>query len=385
MDFPSFADTEGNVKYGVACHSYLSGQADGEACASVLRPIGHIAYFTMPRFFTNNEVDYNYALFAQNLLCFSVAIFALRGIVESAPYLNSAQRGIANFVVLGLAILLFSGHVPVALSDLPSVSFALCATWTASRIASRKPETFFGELRLVFFGSVLSAAAGTMKQSYFVYGGIAIITALLISGALRRHNFGRLALIGCVGLLGASLILVQFWYSARSGGPFWFYDMAKVAEGYGGSWVYPHTQLVAYTLPAPGAYMLNAGDTPVWEWWLYKWFISAFGNEISVYHGFPPHSEMVLTSASVLTPRNIAALLLVTASLGVGVWRSSVTLLLAIVYIVSTIFMLQQFHIELRFYLFQKAVLYTLWAILTVDLLGVVARQSAGRRGRHSQ
>src|SRR5262245_20481312 len=70
MDFPSFGDAAGYSQAGAACAAALTGGAGGAfaACYDPIRPLGIVAWSTVPYLLARDPVNVAYVSLALNIL-----------------------------------------------------------------------------------------------------------------------------------------------------------------------------------------------------------------------------------------------------------------------------------------------------------------------------
>ena len=90
MDFPSFGDATFYSAAGQACASALRGGGGSvfAACYDPMRPLGVVAWNTLPHLVARDPVDAAYAALALNVLLLAAVYATLRGVLALDPALR---------------------------------------------------------------------------------------------------------------------------------------------------------------------------------------------------------------------------------------------------------------------------------------------------------
>ena len=282
MNFPSFGDAATYDRLGAKCAAALTG---GEGlpfteCYDPLRPLGIIAYYTLPHLFSADPVVRVYMALAGNLIFFALIHRSLTGLL-CGDRAGTALRALESaFFVILLAN--FLPHLPVTLSDLPSLAvFMLAAGQWRRDEGHARPA---GSRRWVYFGmGLLVAVATLLKQNYIVAGTVLALGAVLFEKtSKRRHKVCYLLFFA----LGASPVLAQFASVYLHSGEFWLYETEVVRRFFSHVGDRPNVEAFFHSLPKQGAFMIKvAGEIDSVSFVTLKLYRGLFFLEWAVYKG----------------------------------------------------------------------------------------------------
>jgi hypothetical protein len=260
MNFPSFGDAATYSQVGAACAAALtSGGGDAfRACYDPLRPLGIVAWSTVPHLVARDPVDVAYVTLALNVLLLCAAYLAVMRVLrrdpapaaEPVPFSRPVLAG-AVFVAVLLNVI---AHLPVTLSDLPSLAVFLLAVAVAAGIlfdASPRPP-----LRRYLACGLLVALAALIRQHYLAFGIFLLVVTLVLD---RRRPGGARGRAACAVafLAGLAPILLQVLNVYAHSGELWFYETARVAGTFGR----PHKERIVealfFSIPHEGGFMVK--------------------------------------------------------------------------------------------------------------------------------
>ena len=140
MDFPSFGDATFYSAAGKACAAALASEAGSvfADCYDPMRPLGVVAWNTVPHLVARDPVDAAYATLALNVLLLVAVYLTLLRVLVLDPALRPGSGPLSaralSAAVFVPALLILVPHLPVTLSDLPSLAAFLPAVAVAARI-----------------------------------------------------------------------------------------------------------------------------------------------------------------------------------------------------------------------------------------------------------
>jgi len=373
MNFPSFADAPGYIQLGEACASALTSAAGNvfDSCYCSFRPIGIIFLYAIPSLMTDDPVQRVYISLFLNLLLFAATFFALRRLFFLDPGLkaiwgNLPPSLLGVIVFLPLLLNLIS-HLPVTLSDLPSLAFfMLAASQGTSILFEDQPRARLW--RYLSTGFLVSVSV-LLKQSYIVYGFFLILSVLLLDRGQSNTSWTRIK--NCsVFLLGMSPVLIQLINVYLHCGAFWLYEPGSLrALDY--TRMRPNVETIYFSIPTPGAITVKvAGDIDYLSFIVLKLFKAMFGFEWSVYGGPSSsiHPFWALSYLNYVKSYGFVSLYAVFTFWNVLKAPRSLKLLNLTALLIA-LFNSFFFHTELRFYLFPRIIFYVtvfFWLILAV-------------------
>ena len=378
MNFPSFADALGYIQLGEACASAFTSASGTvfDNCYCSFRPIGIIFLYAIPPMITDDLVQRVYITLFLNLLLFTATFFALRRLLFSDPRLRSEWENLPPtllraIIFLPLLLNLIS-HLPVTLSDMPSLAFFMLATSEGSRILFEDNPR--ARLRRHFSAGFLVSISFLLKQTYIVYGFFLILSVLLIDRGRSVTYWTRIKNCSAF-LLGMSPVLIQFINVYLHSGAFWLYEPGSLrALDY--TRMRPNIETIYFSIPAPGAIMVKAaGDIDYLSFIVLKLFRALFGFEWSVYGGDAASIRPFWTLSHLNYLKVYGFVSLYAVFFFWNILKAPRSLkLLNLTALLIALFNSFFFHTELRFYLFPRIVFYItvlFWLILIMKKIGM--------------
>lgn len=377
MNFPFFGDADFFLAAGAACAKALAnGQAFAD-CYNGLRPIGSYAYFTLPNLLAGDAVAASYVLVGMNVLMFILLCSALKRLFQSAP--DGAQnlpRAWTASVTTVAALVLCTAFIPVALSDMPALSFFMLGL--AALFA--RPAT----VKSAFLAGLFLALAGLVKQNYYVFSAMAF--GVYVALNVRTFDRGSWRLLVAFSL-GYSVSLLQVGWVYLHTGRFYLYD-PSAGNVFDAARKFPNVELVAFSLPSHSAYM-SAVDRPLTalSHFCIKLLYGFFAYRPAVYLGISPgDSPAIIRVDRLLLLKaylSVAALVLglVWGAIKTrGTWRAMLLLTLF-----STLFTTWYIHVENRYFVLPKLLLFSMAGLALAWVGGklpalYLSAATAGRR-----
>lgn len=260
MNFPSFGDAAAYNQVGAACATALtSPQGDVfTACYHPLRPLGIVAWSTLPHLMSPDPVDVAYITLTLNILLLCGVYLALMRVLLMDPALRSGKGSLSRRVLSGIvfvAVLLnLVPHLPVTLADLPALAVFLLAMATSARILFDPSPAFL--VRWYLLAGVLVSLAALIRQHYLAFGLFLLLVTLWLD---RGRHLGWRGRIRCAlaFVVGLSPVLLQVASVYAHSGEVWFYETAPVAGTFGR----PNKELIIeglfFTIPEQGGFMVK--------------------------------------------------------------------------------------------------------------------------------
>lgn len=260
MNFPSFGDAAAYSQVGAACATALtSPQGDVfTACYDPLRPLGIVAWSTVPHLVARDPVDVAYVTLTLNILLLCGVYLALMRVLRLDPALRSGAWSLPPSVLSGIVfvpvLLNLVPHLPVTLSDLPALAVFLLAMATSARILFDPSPAFL--MRRYFMAGVLVSVAALVRQHHLAFGLFLLLVTLWLD---RGRPLGWRGRIRCAAafLAGLCPVLLQVAIVYAHSGEVWFYETARVAGTFGR----PNKELIIealfFTIPEQGGFMVK--------------------------------------------------------------------------------------------------------------------------------
>jgi hypothetical protein len=386
MDFPSFGDATGYSQVGAACAAALTGGGGSPftACYDPLRPMGMVAWSSVPYLLARDPVDVAYVALTLNVLLVCGVYLALMRILMLDPELRpgaarpgppSASGGPLSARVLAgavfvTALLNLIPHVPVTLSDLPSLAMFLPAALVCARILLA-PAPAAAPRRYLLAG-VLVALAALIRQHYLVFGLFLLVATLWLDRGREPTWRGRIRCAAAF-LAGLSPLLLQLANVYAHSGEAWLYETAPLAYTFARPYKDRVVEALFFSIPQPGGFMVKLAQPKSYASLIVlRMFSGLFQFQWAVYQGriapsrewwTPTAFEMLRAWACVLA---YLALTLATMVRGPQALRllNATALLSAL-----AVPWLAVGHTELRYYLLPRIVLWITaiyWAALAV-------------------
>lgn len=384
MNFPSFGDAPIYSQVGAACASALtySGGDVFSACYDPLRPLGIVAWSTVPHLVSRDPVNVAYVTLTLNILLLCGVYLAFMRILLLDPALRSGERaisrGVLSAIVFAPALLNLVPHVPVTLSDLPSLAAFLLAMVTAARIVF--DPTLDLLVRRYLLAGFFVAVATLVRQHYLVFGLVLLLATLWLDRGRHRGWRGR-TLCALAFLAGLTPVLLQVASVYAHSGEVWFYETAGVAATFGRPNKHLIIEALFFSIPDQGGFMvkLTAARSPVTVVVL-RLFSGLFKFQWAVYQGrIAPSREWWTPTFFELARAYVfvgAYLVLTIAS----IFRGPTSLRLLNATAIVAALAVPWFgvgHTELRYFLLPRIV-------LAITLLYWVARGARGAWGRRA-
>lgn len=365
MEFPSFGDTDRYKTLATRCSEGISnGLSPFDVCYDSLRPIGSAIYFSIGHILNLDIVEYSYFYMILNIIWLFLLIFSTYNIILIA-FKNSKieiPKNIILIVVVGFSIVLFGGHVPVLLADLPAFSI-----FSFSSFILLKYERYI----LAHFGyGTLVGFAMLIKQNALLIGFIFYLVVILYR--LRCFNFGKIRVLikrSLITLLGVlSFTSIQVYNIYLKTGDLFLYDKEARAKYV----VHPNQyELVAYNIPMKSAYLATVSNevSPLFIKVL-KFYKGMFQFEVPIYIGdyrngsSPPNKSYEDKERIYIY---IVSLCFVFISLVISKFRK--LSLLVIPNLAYSILIPLTQHTEIRYYSYPKVVLFSTVVIFFIYLI----------------
>jgi hypothetical protein len=369
LQFPSFGDAATYEQLGRTCASALQGGGNSlfDACYNPLRPPGAALLMAAPYLITRDPVDAGYVALSLNVAFFALTVVAMarmllgdRALLSALP----ARRMMLGTLVFCALLIDLVSHIPVRLTDLPSLSLFLSAMAVgyATLAGDSKPAIRRWRYGLV---GILAAAASLLKVTWLPFSLVLLVVLLTIDSQTGVGERIRCAGAFLLGFSPVALVFANVWAHT---GDIWFYDRAFWRAHF----TYPGREMgvetVIYTVPRPDAYLTHV-TTPISHptLWVLHLYSGVFHFEWAVYHGRAWRARLWEISSFELA----AAWLLVFAYLALTAWEArkgpvSLRLLNATSLGISLITAVAR-HTEARYYALPRAVL---WVTLACLLLG---------------
>jgi hypothetical protein len=265
MDFPSFGDATFYGAAGKACASALTGSGGSAfaACYDPMRPLGIVAWNTLPHLIASDPVDAAYATLALNVLLLVAVCAAVRTVLVLDPALRPGRGPLSSSALSAAvfvpALLLLVPHLPVTLSDLPSLAAFLPAVVVAGRILL-DPSPALRTRRYLYLGLIVCGAA-LVRQHYLVFGAFLAGVTLWLDRAAGPRPLLRGAAAFAAGL--APLVLQVASVYAHSGEA-WLYETARVAETFGRPNKHLIIEALFFSIPQPNGFMVKLTEARGW-------------------------------------------------------------------------------------------------------------------------
>jgi hypothetical protein len=291
MDFPSFGDATFYASAGRACAEALTteGGSPFAACYDRMRPIGIVAWSTLPFLVARDPVDVAYATLALNVVLLAAVHAAFVRLLSMDPALRGGPLSPRawSWVVFVPALLLLVPHLPVTLSDLPSLAAFLPALLMAARILhdpAGGPRT-----RRYFVLGLLVCGAALVRQHYLAFGAFLLAATLWLDAAPWRER------ARCVAAFAAGLapLALQVANVYAHSGEVWLYERSSVAETFGRPNKHLIIEALFYSTPQPGGFMVKLTEARSWPTVIVlRLFSGLFKFQWAVYQGrIPPALE----------------------------------------------------------------------------------------------
>ena len=377
MDFPSFGDATFYDAAGKACASALTSEGGSvfAACYDPMRPLGIVAFSTLPHLLARDPVDAAYATLALNVLLLAAVCVTLVRALALDPALGPAtgplSRGALSAAVFLPALLILVPHLPVTLSDLPSLAAFLPASVVAARILL-DPSPERRTRRYLYMGLIVCGAA-LVRQHYLAFGSFLLGVTLWLDRAAGARALLRAGAAFAAGLAPLALQVASVY--AHSG-EVWLYETARVAETFGR----PNKHLIIeglfFSIPGPNSFMVKLTEARSWlTVGVLRLCAGLFHFQWAVYQGYVAPSREWWTPTALEIARAYAA---------VGAWallsvgaalRGPVSLRLLNGTALPCALAVPFFgvgHAEPRYFLFPRLVL----AITAIYALALLARRA---------
>ena len=377
MDFPSFGDATFYSAAGKACAAALASEGGSvfADCYDPMRPLGVVAWNTLPHLVARDPVDAAYATLALNVLLLVAVYLTLLRVLVLDPALRPGSGPLSaralSAAVFVPALLILVPHLPVTLSDLPSLAAFLPATAVAARILldpapGRRARRYF-VLGLVVCGAAL------VRQHYLVFGTLLLGVTLWLDRAAGGRALLRGAAAFAAGLVPITLQVASVY--AHSG-EVWLYETARVAETFGRPDKHLIVEALFFSIPEPNGFMVKLTEARGWlTVGVLRLFAGLFHFQWAVYQGYVAPGREWWTPTAFEIARAYATVG-AWAALSVGAaWRGPVSLRL----LNGTAFLCALAvpffgvgHAEPRYFLFPRLVL----AVTAIYAAAVLARRA---------
>ena len=285
MDFPSFGDATFYRDAGRACAEALTSDGGGvfASCYDRMRPIGIVAWSTLPYLVTSDPVDAAYATLALNVLLLAAVHAALLRVLRMDPALRDGPLSTCalSAAVFIPALLLLVPHLPVTLSDLPSLAAFVPAVVMAARIVLDPAGV--SRTRRYFVLGLLVCGAALMRQHYLAFGAFLLAATVWLDRGLGWRERARCVVAFAAGL--APLLLQVANVYAHSGDA-WLYERSSVAATFGRPNKHLIVEAMFYSLPEPNGFMVKLTEARSWPTVIVlRLFSGLFEFQWAVYQG----------------------------------------------------------------------------------------------------
>jgi hypothetical protein len=386
MNFPSFGDATAYSQVGAACAAALT-TSHGDvftACYDPLRPVGIVAWNTIPYVLARDPVDAAYVTLTLNILLLCSIYLALMRILMLDPAVRSGESSVPRTVLSGIVflpiLLNLIPHVPVTLSDLPSLAAFLLAGVVSARIVLDPAPA--GVVRRYLVAGLLVSLAALLRQHYLMFGLFLLAATFWLD---RRPGLGSRERVRCALAFAAGLtpVVLQVANVYAHSGEIWLYETAPVAAGFHRPNGNVSVEALFFSIPQPGAFMVKLTEAPTSvTLMVLRMFAGLFKFQWAVYQGrIPPSLEWWTPSALELARAYVlvGAYVVVTVA---ALFRAPLTLRLLNATALPTALAVPWIatgHTELRYYLLPRIVLAITVLVWLARALGSVL---AGRRAR---
>jgi hypothetical protein len=365
MNFPSFGDAAAYSEVGAGCASALtSPQGDVfTACYHPLRPLGIVAWSTVPHLVSRDPVDVAYISLTLNILLLCGVYLALMRVLLLDPALRSGEGSLPRRVFCGIVfvpvLLNLVPHLPVTLADLPALALFLLAVATCARILFDPSPACL--VRRYLVAGVLVSLAALIRQHYLAFGLFLFLVTLWLD---RGRHLGWRGRVRCAlaFLAGLCPLLLQVASVYAHSGEVWFYETAPVAGTFGRPNKHLIIEALFFSIPEQGGFMvkLTEARSPV-SVIVLRLFSGLFKFQWAVYQGrIAPSLEWWTPSRFELA--RAYALVGAYAALTLGsIFRGPVSLRLLNATALMTALAVPWFgvgHTELRYFLLPRIVLW---------------------------
>lgn len=253
MLFPWTADSGAYRELGLACARHIVSE-DFMGCYNGLRPVGILLYYAFPSLVASDPVTVTYVTLLLNLICLLVLILSawtlfsrISAFEAPSTSINTRGKALSWAVVTAFWLVMLVqtvGYLPLRLADIQS----LCLLMAGIAIASSGGLTPRPGAALI--GGALAGCSVLFRQNYVIVLALMVFVWFAYSIRLRSK---AAAISATLFALGAGTCLLQlFWVYLHTGIP-WFYEPQAMLV-YAESTKQPYVELIAYSLPAEGAY-----------------------------------------------------------------------------------------------------------------------------------
>lgn len=255
MNFPTGSDADAYTIFGKACADFLENNDAISSCYNGIRPIGIMFYQAIPYLLTDDPVSLTYITFLLNVICLLVLLASVLFLFRNLNNSTSTPRGKIDIfgegTVLLFTLIMCIGYVPLRLSDIQSLSFFIASLSIISN------QDYREKTAPLLIAGLLAGISVLLKQNYIV--SIFLVTVMWTVFNFRLKTENKLKPI-ILYLIGTSICLLQVAAVYYHSGIMWFYE-PKLMEVYEYGNKQPYVELVAYTLPANGAYLTQLQET----------------------------------------------------------------------------------------------------------------------------
>lgn len=349
MNFPYFGDAEAFLALGARCAQALEQGGAFAHCYNGLRPIGSFAYFSLPYLLSSDPVTVLYLLAGMNVLMFVLLQYAMVQLAGNAMAPSANGQVFKRVFILIGTLVLSLPFIPVALSDLPAVAFFMLGLALLFRGTQNAQAALLAGLSL--------GVSCLIKQNYYVF---TVIAVAVFAGINVRHIDRALARRFALFCAGSSVALLQIAWVYLHTGRLYPYSPAD-GFVFDEARRLPFIELVAYSLPAKGAYMSSIDSTSIsaLSHFCIKLLQGFFAYRPAVYLGFSPAESPAMMH---LNKAFLLKAYVSTFALGaVLVWAAAVSTArertLLVLSLVATFFTAWYIHVENRYFFMPKLLL----------------------------
>ncbi|RRW66759.1 hypothetical protein EGJ53_10840 [Pseudomonas fluorescens] len=255
------------------------------------------------------------------------------------------------------------GYVPLRLSDIQSLSFFVASLSIISNQEYRERAV------PLLIAGILAGISVLLKQNYIV--SIFLVTVMWTVFRLRSQAENKLKPI-ILYLVGTSICMLQVLAVYYHSGIMWFYE-PKLMEVYEYGNKQPYIELVAYTIPANGAYLTQLQQTvSTLEFIAIRFYEGLLKFYWAVYVGEAPFDvspvTLTFTKVKLLYIQAIVALIII-ATIATTFVKNKWLPLVAYVGVGTGLITAVMMHTENRYYILTRILCIVVASVIAVSWL----------------
>ncbi|WP_426783712.1 hypothetical protein [Pseudomonas atacamensis] len=367
MNFPTGSDADAYTIFGKACADFLQNNDAISSCYNGIRPIGIMLYQAIPYLLTDDPVSLTYITLLLNVICLLVllasVLFLFRNLNNPTPAPRSKIDVVGEGTVLLFTLIMCIGYVPLRLSDIQSLSFFVASLSIISDQEYRERAV------PLLIAGILAGISVLLKQNYIV--SIFLVTVMWTVFRLRSQAENKLKPI-ILYLVGTSICMLQVLAVYYHSGIMWFYE-PKLMEVYEYGNKQPYIELVAYTIPANGAYLTQLQQTvSTLEFIAIRFYEGLLKFYWAVYVGEAPFDvspvTLTFTKVKLLYIQAIVALIII-ATIATTFVKNKWLPLVAYVGIGTGLITAVMMHTENRYYILTRILCIVVASVIAVSWL----------------